>query len=141
MDQLFLEDGHSIKKLCRSSMPTDNIVLLQLANSLEFLHTKQLVHGDIRPENVAICSSSNSTVSVKWAGFGLLKAADEYGRYNLGSEVRGTLKWMAPEVLEHLQKGSEHSNQPVAKMRVESDVFPAGYLFFYYLTGVHPFGT
>jgi len=91
MDHLFLEDGNP-KKLNRSTMPTDNIVLLQLANSLDFLHSKQLVHGDIKPENVALSSSSNGTVCVKWTGFGLLKAADEHGRYNLGA-VRGTLKW------------------------------------------------
>ena len=123
MDHLFLEDGNP-KKFNRSFMPTDNIVLLQLANGLDFLHSKQLVHGEIKPENVTLSSSSNGTVCVKWTGFGLLKAegagsADEHGRYNLGA-VSGTLKWMAPKVLEHLQKWSELSNQPVAKMRVES---------------------
>ena len=61
MDQLFLEDGNPRK--FSGQMPTEKVVLLQLANGLNYIHSKNLVHRDIRPENVHIFPPLN--------GFGL----------------------------------------------------------------------
>ena len=122
-------------------MPSEKVVLYQLANGLNFIHSQHLVHGAICPENVVIFSSSSSeTALLKWAGFGLFKPTDPQGRYAL-MEVKGKLNWLAPELLEHLVKCSEQENSPTIKMRLESDVFPAGCLFFLYITRVHPFGS
>ena len=52
MDQLFLKLGDS--KKFKGPMPNDKVVIQQLADGLEYIHSKQLVHGDIRPENVHI---------------------------------------------------------------------------------------
>lgn len=75
LDQLFLPSHHP--KMLNVKIPTDKSFLLKLANGLDFIHSKNLVHGDIRPENVLVFSSSNSkTVSFKWTGFGLFKSVD-----------------------------------------------------------------
>ena len=52
MDQLFLEDGHPLK--FTGCMPSEKVVLLHLANGLEYIHSQQLVHRNIRPENVVM---------------------------------------------------------------------------------------
>ena len=52
MDQLFLEDGHPLK--FTGYMPSDKVVLLHLANGLEYIHSQQLLHRNIKPENVVI---------------------------------------------------------------------------------------
>jgi serine/threonine protein kinase len=139
LDQLFLPSNHP--KMLNVKIPTDKSFLLKLANGLDFIHSKNLVHGDIRPENVLVFSSSNSkTVSFKWTGFGLFKSVDEHGRYRM-SQVKGNLKWMAPEMFQHLWRYGAHEHIPVTMMLKESDVFPAGCVFFFYLTGgLHPFG-
>ena len=77
MNQLFFQDDDP-KKL-KVQMPSDRMILLQLANGLNFIHSKQLAHGEIRPENVRVFISSfnSSTVDVKWTGFGLFKSASK----------------------------------------------------------------
>ena len=122
-------------------MPTEKSFLLKLADGLDFIHSKNLVHGDIRPENVLLFSSSNSkTASVKWTGFGLFKVTDEYGRHKI-RKVKGNLKWMAPEMFQLLWKTAAFENNRNTLLLKESDVFPAGCVFFFFLTkGLHPFG-
>ena len=71
MDKLFLEGSHSNKfSVC---LPSEKEVLLQLANGLDYIHSQQLLHRDIRPENVHIFPPLNQLgpAVVKWAGFGL----------------------------------------------------------------------
>jgi len=139
LNQVFLPDGHP-KKL-HVKMPTDKTFLLKLTNGLEFIHSKNLVHGDIRPENVLLFSCTSTTiVSVKWTGFGLLKAVDDHGRYKI-NQVNGNLKWMAPEMLLLIQQNACFDNHRSTTLLKESDVFPAGCVFFFFLTkGLHPFG-
>ena len=139
LDQLFLPDGHP--KSLDVKMPSKKAFLLKLANGLDFIHSQNLVHGEICPENVLLFSSSKSkTASVKWAGFGLFKATDEHGRYKM-RQVTGNLKWMAPEMFQLLLQTAACENIRAPVMLKESDVFPAGCVFFFYLTGgLHPFG-
>ena len=141
MDQLFLKLGDS--KKFKGPMPNDKVVIQQLADGLEYIHSKQLVHGDIRPENVHIFVPTNGSPAavVKWAGFALFKQLDKLGGCSL-TQVKGSLIWMAPEMIElYLLKITSPSTTPVWKRLQRADVFASGLLMFYYLTdGFHPFG-
>ena len=141
MDQLFLKDDNP--KKFKGLMPTEKDVIQQLANGLEYIHSMQLVHGDIRPENVLIfVPTNNSPVVVKWAGFALFKQLDKLGGFAL-THVKGSLIWMAPELLEIYLPSIESSIAITAawKRLQRADVFAAGLTMFYYLTGgFHPFG-
>ena len=138
MYQLFLNDENT--KKFRGLMPTEKMVIQQLANGLEYIHSKQLVHGNIRPENVRIFVPPNgSPAVVKWAGFALFKQLDKLGGCLL-SKVKGSLIWMAPELLGFYINKSK-SSPAVWKRLQRADVFAAGLTLFYYLTsGFHPFG-
>ncbi len=71
------------------------------------------------------------------------KEISENGTYKM-SGARGTLFWMAPEILAcfNQEKESNSSHGSVNhKGSTQSDVFSAGCIFFKLLTGVHPFGN
>ena len=140
IDQLFLKDGNPNKFSVQ--MPTDKVFLLQLANGLEFIHSKQLVHGDIRPENVHMfpCSTGLPAV-IKWAGFALFKPLCKREASYSVSELKGSLNWMAPELLKVLLEGMLRPSTAGVNLEL-ADVFSAGCTIFFYLTrGHHAFGT
>lgn len=139
MDQLFLSKDDR-KKYNGSPLPRSIKVLHQLADGLAYIHSNGLVHRDIKPANVLI-SCNDLNVTFKWADFGLAKEVDQFGTYEM-SGVRGTLYWMAPEVLSYFnQREPSGVNINVMKLNALTDVFSAGCLFFKFLTGFHPYGN
>lgn len=136
LDQLFLPDDDP-KKYKGPPFPRQMKVLLQLAEGLAYIHSKGLVHRDIKPENVLI-STSTEPVTLKWADFGLTKETDECGTYEMSGH-KGTLYWMAPEILAYLNRKVPSGPNRYTAL---TDVFSAGCLFFSILTrGIHPFGN
>jgi len=88
MDQLFLEDGNP--KKFSGQMPTEIVVLLQLANGLNYIHSKNLVHRYIRPENVHIFPPLNGFgPAVVKSAFGLLKQLPPGGLYPIYKSTDG----------------------------------------------------
>jgi len=139
MDQLFLSEDDPMKYV-GPPLPRIIKVLFQLADGLAYIHSKGLVHRDIKPANVLI-SCNGSNVTLKWADFGLAKEMDQFGTYEM-SGVRGTLYWMAPEILRSFnQREPPGLNINVIKLTALTDVFSAGCLFFKCLTGLHPYGN
>lgn len=131
MRQLFSKTDSS-KHHLRNQLPPDVIVLLQLARGLEHIHSKQLAHRDIHPDNVLIyCPDGQSLATMKWSDFGLAKKTNDAGYFTMGSGPKGNMYWRAPE----LGQGSPELGSS------RTDVFSAGCVCFYFLTrGVHPFG-
>ena len=107
-------------------------VILQLSEALQFIHSKKIIHHDIKPENILV-SNNGSSVNMKWTDFGHSK------QINNGSDsmsgFRGTKFWMAPEIIHF------NENESTALCFRKIDIFSAGCVFFFFLTnGVHPFG-
>ncbi len=80
--------------------------LVQTLRALEFIHSRGLVHGDIKPENILICGSlceyrdEKSRIVepppiVKMIDFGLTKREKEFG----GKRIVGTTYYIAPETI------------------------------------------
>ncbi len=70
---------------------------------------------------------------MKLSDFGFVKKKNQQGIFS-ESGLKGTEKYMAPEILELLDKSSSE------KPKQTSDTFAAGCVFFYFLTrGKHPF--
>ncbi|XP_045030675.1 uncharacterized protein LOC123473656 [Daphnia magna] len=135
LDHLFLEPNDP--KKYHGPMPRYIEVFLHLALGLEHIHSKPLIHGDLKPRNVLISKTSSSEVTIKWADFGLSKHVDEHGCHSWSGE-KGTQIWYSPEVLKISLTPKEAKE---VKGTVESDVFALGLVFGYlFLKGQHVYG-
>ena len=95
-------------------------IALDIARALEHIHTQNIIHRDIKPDNVHI----TSTGTVKLMDFGISKTQDST-RTTTGV-VMGTPYYMAPE-------------QVLGKnITPQADVYAFGVLVFELMTGVKP---
>ncbi|KDQ49155.1 hypothetical protein JAAARDRAFT_681065 [Jaapia argillacea MUCL 33604] len=70
-----------------------NELLFQVASGLLFLHSKDIIHGDLRGRNILIGSDHSSRI----ADFGLAIVADRKAAWS--TKGSGSTRWMAPELL------------------------------------------
>lgn len=110
-------------------------MLLQMTQGLAHLHHNEIVHRDIKPNNILISvleGSDKPEPQIKLADFGISKAlkADRKDYTNTSvTNPSGTMGWMAPELYE------------CDRFDFKLDIFPLGCIFAYTLTGgKHPFG-
>lgn len=124
--------GENLKQLVkrRGPMSLDEIrsVFEQLADALEYAHSQQVLHGDIKPGNVIL----RSTGDVKVVDFGLAKILTEAASRSRASDdsqstLIGTPQYMAPEQI--LGGGVD----------CRTDIYALGLTLFYVLTGRTPF--
>ncbi len=67
-------------------------IVLKLARVLGFLHSKDILYADLKPDNVIICEDN----SLKLIDFG---SAIEFEKAEEGNEIFGTLGYASPEML------------------------------------------
>jgi serine/threonine-protein kinase/endoribonuclease IRE1 len=116
-------------------MPPDVLVLYQIANGLHYIHSRNLVHRDVKPENILI--SMTTPVQMKLSDFGFVEKTSPQGTFEL-SGLQGTEKWMAPEIL----KLADETITELPDGTIKSDIWGAGCVFFFFLTrGTHPYGS
>ena len=118
--------GLSLRQvLKRKKLPVDIAIGIGagLASALEFAHNKQVVHCDVKPENIFIVQRDDGPM-VKLLDFGVMKAKLVSGGYG---GAAGTAAYMAPEQLR-----KEDVDQ-------RADLFATGYVLYEMFSGKHPF--
>ncbi|XP_052262641.1 serine/threonine-protein kinase/endoribonuclease IRE1-like [Dreissena polymorpha] len=107
-------------------------VLYQAMSGIAHLHSLDIVHRDIKPQNVLISQpDSRGQVRAMISDFGLCKKLAA-GRISFSrrSGAAGTEGWIAPEMLDEDKRTT-----------CAVDIFSAGCVFYYVVTrGKHPFG-
>ena len=98
-------------------------IMLQLCDALIYIHSKGIIHRDIKSTNVYI----NPDGSVKLGDFGISILLNSTLNINENKKIMGTAQYLAPELV----KGKPSSFQ--------SDIYATGILFFELLTGQVPF--
>ncbi|KAK1231118.1 hypothetical protein PQX77_005773 [Marasmius sp. AFHP31] len=86
----------------------DHHTLVQdIASGLSYLHSKKIVHGDLKGVNVLITRLLRACI----ADFGLSRIADTHG-IGVTSSTRsaGTMRWLAPELLSGYERPSKSSD-------------------------------
>ncbi|KAF7306861.1 Protein kinase domain-containing protein [Mycena indigotica] len=72
----------------------------QIAAGLEFLHSKKVLHRDLKGDNILVETSGICKIS----DFGISKFSEAQDNQAF-TELRGTVFWMAPEVVDARKRG------------------------------------
>ena len=126
-------------------------ILRQIAPSLEFMHSKNIIHRDIKLENILLNfntypnipkngkrpqalkfseKSLNKDFSAKITGLNFSK---DLIQDNMGSTILGTPLYMSPDVVERLD------NKTNKKYNTSADLWSLGVITYELLTGTTPF--
>ena len=123
-----LLDGQTLERLMHQIRPLPEndalAILSQVLEGLEYLHAQGVVHRDLKPQNVMLCSDG----SLRIMDFGIAKAAASR-RMTFGgfSPTMGTPDYMAPEQVKG-QRGDERT-----------DIYSLGAILYEMVTGRVPF--
>ncbi|XVV05593.1 PASTA domain-containing protein [Actinosynnema sp. CA-248983] len=122
-----LVEGGTLRDLLnqrgRLDVPLALTVLERVLSPLAAAHRADLVHRDVKPENVLIGRGG----TVKVADFGLARAVSTPGITSDSTTILGTVAYLSPE---QVANGSADAR---------SDVYAAGVLLYEMLTGTPPF--
>ena len=100
------------------------LVTLICADALQFAHTKNMIHRDIKPDNLLV----TKTGIVKVADLGLAKATDEDMSMTQSGTGLGTPHYMPPEQA----RNAKHVD-------TRCDIYALGCTLYHFLTGELPF--
>lgn len=121
-------DGQSVQKwldhLGKFSIPDAVHIAIVCAEALKHAHAENMVHRDIKPDNMLITKKG----IVKVADFGLAKVMDEDVSMTQSGTGLGTPLYMAPEQA----RSAKHVDHRV-------DIYALGATLYHMLTGTLPF--
>jgi hypothetical protein len=104
-------------------------LVAQVLRALEFIHSRDMVHGDVKPENILVTvesqdeEGSHSACRIKVIDFGLAKRERAFG----GEKILGTPYYVAPETI----LGSLIDRR--------TDLYSLGVVLYHLTTGELPF--
>lgn len=120
----YVEGGLLLFDLCQNvgafGEDCGRLLFLQLLDSLEHMHSRDIAHRDIKLENVLVDAS---TMTLKVADFGYAVQGTQQLR-----SFRGTFTYMAPEIKE----GRSYDGKA-------ADLFSAAVVLFIMVRGIFPF--
>jgi len=102
-------------------------ILHELVNGMVHLHSLNIVHRDIKPQNILLDPFNK----IKISDMGLAKKLD-IDQSSFSGRDSGSVGWQAPEILEGTRKG---------RLTKAVDIFALGCVIYYILTKSHPFGA
>jgi serine/threonine-protein kinase len=101
-------------------------IMVQVARALARAHDFEVIHRDLKPDNIFLCLRSDGSDLVKLLDFGIARSMQD-ARLTGQGEVFGTPQYMAPERITSIDAGAS------------SDLYAVGIIFFEMLTGKLPF--
>jgi len=122
-------------------------LMLQVARGLKYLHSRRIVHRDVKSANILVASLTGAPelepcLNAKLADFGLSKTKNSSTAHSRQTLNIGTRKWMAPEVFEipqdEIDNGSMEPPDPRA-YPFKADVYSFAIVCSEILTQKEPF--
>jgi serine/threonine-protein kinase len=115
-------EGKELLEAAGSLEPAEIVaVIAQVCRALEFIHTRGLVHGDVKPQNILVTPDNGPGPRAVLVDFGLAARTRSEG------QLRGTLHYVAPEVLRR------------EKIDRRADLYALGVVLYRLATGRCPF--
>ncbi len=96
----------------------------QVVKGIFHLHTQEIVHRDLKLENMVIDDKGKMNIKIVDFGF----ARKDHGQ-PIRTDICGTPNYMSPE----LHRRDPHVSKP-------TDIWASGVIFFFMITGFFPFG-
>ena len=125
-------EGVSLGKFVRRTgkgMPAHHVmrIAMQSCEVLSEAHQGEIIHRDIKPDNIMLVDSKGGRVSIKVLDFGIAKAINDDAGLTQTGVMFGTPEYMSPEQArgETLDAGS--------------DIYALGLVLYFSLTGRAPF--
>ncbi|MGH9458850.1 MAG: protein kinase domain-containing protein [Thermoanaerobaculia bacterium] len=121
-------EGPTLKEAIAQGKPLSHAsiarILAQVADALDYAHSRGIVHRDVKPANIIICGEDR----VKITDFGIAKIATEAVNLTTTGQFLGTPNYMSPEQV----KGTAVDGR--------TDIFSLGVVLYECLTRRKPFG-
>jgi eukaryotic-like serine/threonine-protein kinase len=126
-----LEGEDLSKRIKRGPMPLDEVVALvrQIGSGLRAAHAENVVHRDLKPQNVFLAWAGDSAEVVKVLDFGISKIRGSSTIKTHAAVMLGTPQYMSPE-----QASGDH-----AAVDCRTDIFALGALTYEMLCGYPAF--
>mmetsp|Transcript_39146 Transcript_39146/g.63349 ORF Transcript_39146/g.63349 Transcript_39146/m.63349 type:complete len:357 (-) Transcript_39146:684-1754(-) len=101
-------DLYDLVNECDISLMGSTLIIAELVLALEFLHSRNIIHGDIKPENIGLDYFGH----IRLLDFGVATQLREIHRNPITGRLEaitesGTLPYAAPEVLMRRHHGTE----------------------------------
>ncbi|KAG1738758.1 kinase-like domain-containing protein [Suillus lakei] len=108
------------------------LLLVQVVLGLQYLHFRNIIHGDLMPLNVLIDENGNALL----ADFGLSRLLADHETSFFDSHGPGAIRWAAPEII---PLDPENPNEEVSKPNKASDIYSFGCIMMQVLSGLFPY--
>ncbi|KAL0953745.1 hypothetical protein HGRIS_004935 [Hohenbuehelia grisea] len=126
----WMQNGTVLRYLKGNGRDGVDKLLLEVAQGLSYLHSLDVVHGDLRGANILVNDSGHACI----ADFGLTVFTDTLSYTGSSSSYSGSARWMAPELLYPACLGLEKFRRTKA-----SDVYSFACVCVELYTGRPPF--
>ncbi|KAG0691860.1 kinase-like domain-containing protein [Suillus ampliporus] len=108
-------------------------LLSDIASGLHYLHSSQVVHGDLGGSNILVMENGTACLS----DFGLSDVLSEFfGASNFSSTIAGNIRWGAPELFALPETEDGISTNRPSK---EADIYSFGSIMLQVLSGKVPY--
>ena len=123
-------DGTSLAELDTSGVKLEQKLdwISQIADGVATAHRNQLIHRDLKPQNILICRESNQAVVTDFSVATHQDFRDSQTRLTATGQIVGTPGYIAPEML-----------QLTGRSTNRVDIFGIGAIFHFLLAGRPPF--
>jgi serine/threonine protein kinase len=101
-------------------------IAIDVADALEHAHENNIVHRDVKPENIFLHRNANGTTTTKLLDFGIVRLLDRKASHTHGKFI-GTLRYASPEQITG------------AKVATATDIYSLGVVLFEMICGRGPF--
>ncbi|XP_024542698.1 mixed lineage kinase domain-like protein isoform X1 [Selaginella moellendorffii] len=127
MEKMDMDLANYLLKKNSLSLLSIVAVMLQVATGMAWLHSKNVIHRDLKPQNILVGEEDNDLVSIRIADFGVSRPDFISSLISEATPKQGTRNFMAPEVW---------TSERYTK---KADVYSYGMLSYQLVTGNIPF--